>query len=206
MRFGFLLFDGVEELDFVGPWEMVGMWGLHFGGPEQRITLSRGAAPVRCVKGLRVATDHDFDNCPQLDYLLVPGGDGRKREVHNPDIVAFIQRQAPGCRAVTSVCTGAFLLHAAGLLNGKKATTYWHALNELRQRGGVEVVEQRFVRDANIWCAAGVSAGIDMTLALIAHEAGDEVAGQVQLAAEYYPASTRYGSAHRNPDAPAYLR
>jgi transcriptional regulator GlxA family with amidase domain len=104
------------------------------------------------------------------------------------------------------VCTGAFILQTAGLLRGKKATTHWRSLDRLRQFPEVTVVEQRWVRDGTVWTAAGVSAGIDLALALIAAEAGEEIAGQVQLAAEYYPSPTRYGAAHLAPEAPDYLK
>ncbi len=114
-------------------------------------------------------------------------------------------RQASGAKVVLSVCTGAFVLHRAGLLAGRRATTHWGSLDRLRALGDVTVVEERYVRDGNVWSAAGVSAGIDMSLAFIAHEAGETTAGKVQLAAEYYPSSGRYGEAHLHPKAPAYL-
>lgn len=206
MRFGFLIFPQVEELDFVGPWEMVGMWGEHFGGPNERLIVSQHGGSVRCAKNLQVVADHSFATCPRLDYLLVPGGQGTRQEVNNPELIQFVQQQAASCRQLLSVCTGAFILQAAGLLEDKKATTHWRSLDRLRQFENVTVVEQRIVRDGNVWSAAGVSAGIDLTLALIADQAGQEVAGQVQLAVEYYPAGTRYGNAHLAPKAPAYLR
>jgi transcriptional regulator GlxA family with amidase domain len=98
------------------------------------------------------------------------------------------------------------LLQAAGLLEGKRATTHWFSLERLSDLPGVSVVEERFVRDGNIWTAAGVSAGIDLALALIADQAGEDTAGQVQLAIEYYPSSKRYGQAHQSPQAPGYLK
>jgi transcriptional regulator GlxA family with amidase domain len=206
MNFGFLLFNDVEELDFVGPWEIITMWSRHFDGPQRCLTVAQHPGEIRCAKGLRILADVGFDDCPPLDYLLVPGGNGRKREVDNPVLIDFIRKQAATAKAVASVCTGSFLLHKAGLLKGKSATTHWYSLNDFRALGDITVVEQRFIHDGNIWIAAGVSAGIDMALAMVAHEAGDETAGKVQLAAEYYPSQKRYGSAHLSPDAPAYLR
>ena len=120
-------------------------------------------------------------------------------------MIAFVQKQYPTCQHILSVCTGSFILQAAGLLEGKNATTYWGSLDRLRQFSDVTVVEERFVRNDNIWTAAGVSAGIDLALALIAAEEGDEMAGKVQLAAEYYPNGVMYGNAHLHPKAPAYL-
>jgi transcriptional regulator GlxA family with amidase domain len=206
MSFGFLLFPGVEELDFVGPWEIIGTWAREFGGPEPRLTVSQTGDVVRGANGLQVKPDYSFAECPALDYLLVPGGPGTRREVDNAALVAFVQKQAAGCRHVLSVCTGAFVLQAAGLLQGRKATTHWHSLDRLRSHSGVTVDEQRFVRDGNVWTAAGVSAGIDLALAFIADQAGEDVAGKVQLSAEYYPSHSRYGRAHLIAEAPGYLK
>jgi transcriptional regulator GlxA family with amidase domain len=204
MTFGFLIFPGVEELDFVGPWEIIGTWGKFYGGPDRRIVIAETKGPIECANGLSVNAHETFASCPQLDYLLVPGGQGSRREVDNPAFIDFIRTQAAGCKAVLSVCTGSFLLQRAGLLDNKKATTHWGELPKLRTLP-VEVTEERFVRNGNIWTAAGVSAGTDLALAFIAAEAGDETAGNVQLFAEYYPAPTRYGKAHLDAKAPKYL-
>jgi transcriptional regulator GlxA family with amidase domain len=205
MNFGFLCFPDVEELDLVGPWEVIGMWGRRFGGPERRLIVSQAGGPVRCAKGLRIEADHDFTTCPPLDYLLIPGGQGTRREVDNAELIAFVAEKAAGCRQVLSVCTGSFILQAAGLLTGKRATTHWLSLDRLRDLPGVNAVAERFTRDGNVWTAAGVSAGIDLALALIADQADEETAGQVQLAIEYYPSPARYGRAHLAPQAPGYL-
>lgn len=205
-HFGFLLFPDVEELDFVGPWEMISMWGKHLGGPERCLTVAASAAPVACAKGLSVNPHVDFATCPALDYLLVPGGQGTRKEVDHPALIEFIARQAKHCRAVLSVCTGAFLLHRAGLLSGKRATTHWASLDRLRALGDVDVVEERFVRDGTLWTSAGVSAGTDLALAFIADAAGEETAGKVQLYTEWYPSSRRYGDADRGDPVPEYIR
>lgn len=206
MNFGFLLFQDVEELDFTGPWEIIGMWSKYFSGPEQCLTVSQNGEVIRCAKGLKVIADYSFENCPTLDYLLIPGGQGIHQEVKNPELIGFVQKQVRVCQQVLSVCTGAFILQAAGLLQGKKATTHWRSLKRLRQCSGVTVVEERLVRDGHIWTAAGISAGIDLALALICEQVGEETAGKVQLAAEYYPSHMRYGQAHLITEAPAYLR
>ena len=125
--------------------------------PEPRLTVSQTGDVVRGADGLQVKPDYSFAECQVLDYLLVPGGPGTRREVDNAALVAFVQKQAAGCRHVLSVCTGAFVLEAAGLLQGRKATTHWHSLGRLRSHSGVTVDEQRFVRDGNVWTAAGES-------------------------------------------------
>jgi transcriptional regulator GlxA family with amidase domain len=206
MNFGILIFPDVEELDFVGPWEMCGMWSALADGPEQRFIVAQNLESVKCAKGLVVNPHISFEQCPQLDFLLVPGGMGTRQEVNNPVLEGFIATQARQCKAVLSVCTGTFLLQKAGLLSGKKATTHWNSLDRLRALGDVAVVEERFVRDGNIWTAAGVSAGIDLILAFIADYAGEEIAGKVQFAAEYYPSATRHGTSHKSPMAPGYLK
>jgi transcriptional regulator GlxA family with amidase domain len=206
VNFGILVFPDVEELDFIGPWEMLGMWSKFAGGPERRLIVAQSPGQVTCAKGLSVNPHVSFQQCPQLDFLLVPGGQGTRQEVDNPVLTEFISGQARQCKAVLSVCTGAFLLHRAGLLSGRRATTHWNSLDRLRALDGVTVVEERFVRDGNVWSAAGVSAGIDLTLALIADIAGEEVAGKVQFAAEYYPSARRYGVTHESPMAPHYLK
>lgn len=206
MTFAILVFPQVEELDAIGPWEMAAMWHQVAGGPECLIVAEQ-AGPVACAKGLSLNPHVSFDTCPPLDVLLVPGGQGTRTEMHNPRLVDFVARQSRSCKAVLSVCTGSFILHAAGLLAGRRATTHWGALNTLRAMGGVDVVEERFVRDGNIWSSAGVSAGIDLTLAYIADAAGEEAAAKVQFAAEYYPSGRRYGTLHRtHPGAPGYLK
>ncbi|MBL3827291.1 DJ-1/PfpI family protein [Marinobacter sp. MW3] len=206
MNFGILVFDGVEELDFVGPWEVLKIWSKIADGPENCFIVGESQTAISCARGLSVNPQISFEDCPKLDYLLVPGGQGTRKEVQNRVLLEFVESQARHCQAVLSVCTGAFILHAAGLLADKKATTHWASLARLRALGNVEVMEKRFVRDGNIWTSAGVSAGIDLMLAFIASIAGDEVAGQVQFNSEYYPASTSYGGFELHPDAPAYLK
>ncbi len=206
MKFGVLVFPDAEELDFVGPWEMITMWTKVAGGPETCLVVAESLAPVVCAKGLSVNPHVSFESCPPLDVLLVPGGQGTRREVGNAALVDFVARQARSCGSVLSVCTGSFILHAAGLLSGRCATTHWGSLDRLRALGDVQVVEERWIRDGNVWSAAGVSAGIDLTLAFIAATAGEDAAGRVQLAAEYYPADKVYGASTSHAQAPAYVK
>jgi transcriptional regulator GlxA family with amidase domain len=206
MNFGVLVFPNVEELDFIGPWEILGMWSKFANGPENCLIVAQSNKPVTCAKGLSVNPHVSFEECPELDFLLVPGGEGTRKEVENRALLDFISLQASHCRAVLSVCTGSFLLHRAGLLSGRKATTHWGSLGRLRELGDVTVVEERVVNDGNIWTSSGVSAGIDLMLAFIASYAGEKAAGAVQLAAEYYPSPRFYGDLHKSAMVPRYLR
>ena len=206
MNFGFLLFKDLEELDLVGPWEMVCIWSKYGNGPENCLMIAQTDAPVTCSNGMIITPHSSFQNAPRLDYLLIPGGMGTRTEVNNKILTDFVAAQAETCKVVLSVCTGSFILHSAGLLNGKKATTHFSMLDNLRDLPDVEVVEKRFVKGGKIWTSAGVSAGIDMALELIADEAGEDIAGSTQLFAEYYPSGSIYGSAHKDPKAPGYIR
>lgn len=203
--FGFLMFPAFEELDLIGPWEMATMWGAYAGGPRC-VTVAAQAGPLRCAKGLSVAADHGFDDCPALDYLLVPGGFSAFDVMKDAATIEFVRARARQARAVLSVCTGSFVLAAAGLLEGRAATTHWKALAQLAQLPGVTVRQARYVNDGPVWTSAGVSAGIDLMLAFIASEHGAETAGAVQFNAEYYPDGVLHGSAHRSPQAPAYVK
>jgi len=185
--FGILLFPDAEELDFVGPWEVFTMFGKYFDKDWQALLVAQTREPVRAAKGMLFTPDRSFDDCPPLDVLLVPGGEGTRREVDNEALVQFARRVGQGAAWVTSVCTGAFILRRAGFLAGRRATTHWSAMDLLRAEPGVTVVEQRFVHDGNVITAAGVSAGIDMALYLVGLLASPEVARNVQKFIEYYP-------------------
>jgi transcriptional regulator GlxA family with amidase domain len=206
MNFGFLLFNDLEELDLVGPWEIISMWSKHFSGPTNCLMIAEKDDPVKCYNGMIITPHKSFADAPKLDYLLVPGGMGTRKEVENKFLIDFVAEKAETCRIILSVCTGSFILHSAGLLKSKKATTHFSMLDNLRNLDDVEVVEKRFIKDGKVWTSAGVSAGIDMALELIAEEAGEETAGKVQLYAEYYPAGTRYGTAHKESQAPGYIK
>lgn len=185
---GILLFPDAEELDFVGPWEVFTMAkGVQ---PDDRVvTIAQTHEPVRCAKGLRVIPDHSFDDAPKLDVVLVPGGQGTRREVANSALIEWLRKTGAQCQWVTSVCTGALLLHEAGFAKGKRVTTHWTFVEQLRARGDVEVLEHiRYVRDGNVVTSAGVSAGIDMALWLLGQIHGVTVARQVQRFMEYDPA------------------
>jgi len=184
---GILLFDDVEELDFAGPWEVLTSAAML--EPEDRVVTIAQVAEVRCAKGLRVLADHNLENAPELDVVLVPGGQGTRREVDNPVLMDWLRKVGPGCQWVTSVCTGALLLHEAGFARGRRVTTHWAFVDALRERGDVTVLDDvRFVRDGNLVTAAGVSAGIDMALWLLGQLHSPDLARKVQRYIQYEPA------------------
>lgn len=192
---GIFVFDGVEELDFVGPWEVFTMANAvsqHLGkGPVHDVKLIADRhQPVVCAKGLRVLPDLTMDQCLRLDVLLIPGGQGARREAENRMALAWIANIAHKAKWVTSVCTGALLLTAAGPARGKRVTTHWSFVETLRARGeAAEVLEHhRYVQDGNIVTAAGVSAGIDMALWLTGQMHTPDFARAVQRGMEYDPA------------------
>ena len=186
---GILLFDNAEELDFVGPFEVFKM-ARHSGHEDDRVvTIAERAEPVRGFGGLRVIPDHSFADAPLLDVLVVPGGQGTRSEVNNPVLLEWIRKAAEPCTWVTSVCTGALLLHGAGLARGKRVTTHWGFVTQLRERGDVTVLEKvRYVRDGNLVTSAGVSAGIDMALWIVGQLYGPDHARLTQKLMEYDPA------------------
>jgi transcriptional regulator GlxA family with amidase domain len=194
-RIGILIFDDAEELDFVGPYEVFTMINEVFerGGqprPHEVLLVGERDAPVRCAKGMIVTPHTTTAHCGKLDVLLIPGGQGTRREVKNEKLLAWIAATAGSCQWITSVCTGSLLLTAAGPAKGRRVTTHWGFIEQLRARGEAsEVLEHvRYVRDGTVVTAAGVSAGIDMALWLAGQMHSPALARNVQRAMEYDPA------------------
>ena len=185
---GILIFPDFEELDAVGPWEVFSM--AKALSPEDRVVMIAATRePVRAAKGMRVIPDHSFVDAPPLDVVLVPGGQGTRREVANGELIEWLRKAGAQCKWVTSVCTGTLLLHEAGFAKGKRVTTHWGFVEQLRECGDVEVLEHiRYVRDGNLVTSAGVSAGIDMALWLVGQIHGVPAARKEQRAMEYDPA------------------
>src|SRR3990172_2639428 len=184
---GIVLCPDVEELDFVGPLEALGAMAFIDRG-WQVVTIAEAGGRVRARHGLSVNVNHSFADAPPLDVLLVPGGQGTRQEVDYPRMIDFVREAGANAQYVTSVCTGAFILHRAGFLSGRRATTHWGAIGQLRELGDVEVVDdERFVHDGNVITAAGVSAGIDMALYLASLLTDRQTAQNVQKLMEYYP-------------------
>lgn len=190
MKIGILLFEGVEELDVVGPYEVFAWAGVKREDFVTVFTVAQTADIVRFNKGMRVVPDYSFDNAPPLDVLLIPGGSGIMKQTSNEAILAYVREEAARCSWVTSVCTGTWLLAASGLAAKKRVTTYWGLTDELRKLDSTMKVldDVRFVRDGNMVTSAGVSAGIDMALWLIGEWADPAFARSVQKGIEYFPA------------------
>lgn len=190
-RIGIVIFERVEELDVVGPYEVFG-WAAAMQSDLLEVSLvAETLSPVQCDKAMRLLPDFSFDDCPQYDVLVVPGGYGTRVLVTNEKLLSFLKRQAAGSGWIASVCTGLRLLAAAGVVDGKRVTTYHSAIPEMRESGRfAEVLDDvRFIRDGNVVTSAGVSAGIDMALWLTGEIAGDaRFAREVQRGIEYYPA------------------
>jgi transcriptional regulator GlxA family with amidase domain len=191
---GILIFPDVEILDFCGPFEVFASATLPAqtdGGPEMRLfevfTIAERSELVACRGGLLVQPNHTLDEHPPLDLVVIPGGYGTRREQENPVILDWIARQRRTGALTTSVCTGAFLLGAAGLLDGLRATTHWTTIDGLRAHLPTTNVlaDARVVDEGEIITSAGVSAGIDMALHVVRRLHGDEVARHTARDMEY---------------------
>jgi cyclohexyl-isocyanide hydratase len=181
IEIGLLVFPRVQQLDLTGPFEVFASW------PEARVHLVwKSREVVTSSTGLALTPTTTFDQCPPLDVICVPGGVGVNALMSDEETLAFVRAQAKGARFVTSVCTGALVLGAAGLLRGRRATTHW-ASHDLLKAFGAQPVEARVVRDGGLLTGGGVTAGIDFALTLLAEIAGREVAEAIQLNLEYAP-------------------
>lgn len=185
---GIVLFPDAEELDWAGPYEVFTMAAM--GQEMNVVTIAQTHETVRCAKGLRVIPDHAFGDAPALDVVVVPGGQGSRTEMKNPAMLEWLQGVAPGCQWVTSVCTGSAILVQAGLAKGCRVTTHWGYLDMLREiAGDSEVMEHvRYVRDGRLVTAAGVSAGIDMSLWVVGQLFSPQHARNTQRMMQYDPA------------------
>jgi cyclohexyl-isocyanide hydratase len=195
---GFVLFDGLTQLDLTGPYEVLARM------PGTRVHLvAASREPVRSEWGLVILPDATFDDAPPIDVLCVPGGWSVNACLTDETLLAFLRARGERARYVTSVCSGALLLGAAGLLRGYRATTHWLSL-DLLPLLGAEAVDARVVRDRNRITGAGVTAGIDFGLAVAAELFGASVARRIQLAIEYDPAPPFDSGSPRT--APAAVR
>ncbi|WP_411122435.1 DJ-1/PfpI family protein [Streptomyces sp. x-19] len=187
--YGLLVFDGAEELDFTGPWEVFTASSMLREHVDTALLIAEHPDPVRCNKGMRVLPDHTLDDHPALDVLLVPGGNGTRREVSNPVLIDWIRNTSAGTAWTTGVCTGALLLHEAGPARGRRVATHHLFEDTLQARGDVTVVrDARYVVDGNLVTSQGVSAGIDMALWLVGRLHGRDHARAVRRYIQYEPA------------------
>ena len=187
---GILLFDDVEELDAVGPWEVLAYWCRSH--PEDGwavTTVSRDGGLVHCAKGLVLGAEHSFAGCPPLEVLIHPGGRGTRPQLSDAEHLDWVRRQREQAPIMASVCTGSLVYAAAGLLAGRPATTYWNALGLLAELDPTIALrpDDRFVDDGDVITSAGVSAGIDMALHLVDRLAGTERAREVRRGIQYDP-------------------
>lgn len=177
----FALFPGITQLDFTGPAQFLSRL------PGARIvTAASDPGPIATDAGFAIVPTHGLTDCPQADIVCVPGGHGVVDALADSQMIAFIAAQSAKARWVTSVCTGAFLLGAAGVLTGRRATTHWAYAHLLPLVGATHQLG-RVVEDGNVITSGGVTSGIDFALTLIARESGEQAARLVQLALEYDP-------------------
>ena len=187
---GLLLFDDVEELDAVGPWEVLASWTQQHPDDGWTVScLSADGAAVTGAKGLTLGAHTSMADAPALDVLIHPGGWGTRRLLEDPAHLDWVRAQRAAVPLLTSVCTGSLVYAAAGLLRGRPATTHWASLNLLSELDPTVVtdVDARFVDDGDLITSAGVSAGIDMALHLVARLAGVERAREVRRYIQYEP-------------------
>jgi transcriptional regulator GlxA family with amidase domain len=190
MRIALVCFDGMEELDLVGPWEVLRMWQLQY--PEDGVevfTASLHGETVTCAKGMKIVTDIPAEEIGRVDVMLLPGGRGTRSLLEHEPTLDFVRDHGSAGTLMTSVCTGSLVFAAAGLLAHRAATTHWSALGLLQSLD--ETIETRgearFVDSGEVVTAAGVSAGIDMALHLVARLHSEERAREVKRDIQYDP-------------------
>src|SRR5262249_16806372 len=193
---GIVVFDDVEVLDFCGPFEVFSTTRLDEARRQQDpspfdvLLVAPTSGPIRAVGGLKVIPDHTLESCPPLDVLVVPGGWGTRRLIHDRTLLDWSAARAPRVETLTSVCTGAMLLGSAGLLDGRHATTHWRSLDWMHESFPHVTVERelRVVEEGNLLTSAGISAGIDLALRVVARYHGEDVARATARNMEYpYP-------------------
>ena len=191
---GFVIFPGITQLDFTGPFEVLCRLGtppsisVPSKFPQAKThVIAKTVQPVVSDRGLSIVPTCTFENCPPLDLICLPGGAGVVEALADAETIEFIRREGGRATYVTSVCMGAFLIGAAGFLKGRRAATHW-AYVDLLPLVGATHEKGRIVRDGNVFTSGGVSAGIDFAFRIVAELAGTEVAQAIQLGIEYDPA------------------
>jgi transcriptional regulator GlxA family with amidase domain len=192
-RVGIVVFPNVEVLDFCGPFEVFSVVRLdetkrrEEQSPFEVMLVAEQREPITATGGLRVLPDCTLSECPPLDVLVVPGGWGTRAEIQNERLIAWIAARAREVQTLTSVCTGAMLLGQAGLLDGRRATTHWRSLDWMRESFPAVTVDDALhvVEDGSVFTSAGISAGIDMSLRVVARLYGEPVARAAARHMEY---------------------
>jgi transcriptional regulator GlxA family with amidase domain len=189
VRIAIAVFEGAEELDFVGPWEVLTGWRHLYPDDVDVFLVGEDSTPVTCAKGMRVLADRSWDELGDVDVLVYPGGRGTRAQLGDDRIRARLRGLKEQGTLMTSVCTGALVYAAAGLLDGQPATTYWSAFDELLPLGREITArpDDRFVDNGDVITAAGVSAGIDMALHLVGRLGSPEKAREVRRYIQYDP-------------------
>ena len=189
MRIAIAVFEGAEELDFVGPWEVLAAWRYLYPDEVDVVLVGDGTGPTTCAKGLRVLPEVSWDDLGAVDVLVYPGGRGTRGQLGDERVRQRLRSLRESGTLMTSVCTGSLVYADAGLLDGRPATTYWSAFDELLPLGH-EIEPRpgdRFVDSGEVVTAAGVSAGIDMALHLVGRLASPERAREVRRYIQYDP-------------------
>jgi len=189
MEIAIALFDGVEELDFVGPWEVLAAWRHLYPGDLEVFLVARDNEVVVCAKGMRVLSHRRWDEISAVDVLIYPGGRGTRVQLGDESIRARLRELHQRGTLMTSVCTGALVYADAGLLDGKEATTHWSVIDQLALLGRdiTPRPDARWVDTGDVITAAGVSAGIDMALHLVGRFGSAEKAREVRRSIQYDP-------------------
>jgi cyclohexyl-isocyanide hydratase len=182
LNVGIYLFDSMTMLDGYAPLQI-----LSFVEPFNTFTFAKEKKLLKSDCGALLSPDHDFDSCPPLDIIVVPGGGDVFAEMTDAKVISFLQEQSINAKYVTSVCTGALILAEAGLLNGYRATTHWAYLDQLKKYPDIEVVDERVAVDRDRISGGGITAGIDFALTLVSEVVGAEMAQTIQLIFEYRP-------------------
>lgn len=180
-RIGMLLFPGLTQLDLTGPYEVL----ARMQGAKVHLVW-KTTEPVRSEHGMMLLPDRTFAECPPLEMIMIPGGTGINALLEDAEVLAFLRKHASSARYVTSVCTGALLLGAAGLLKGRKAVTHWMSLPLLEKFGALPAAD-RVVRDGRVITGGGVTAGIDFALSIVREVRGEKEARAIALMIEYNP-------------------
>jgi transcriptional regulator GlxA family with amidase domain len=187
---GILIFDGVEELDAVGPWEVLAYWARNFPEDDYSVSfVSADGGTVLAAKGLTLTPHSSIADAPPFEVFLHPGGQGTRTLMRDKEHLAWVRETAARTPLMTSVCTGSLVYAASGLLAGRPATTHWGSLDQLRELDSTIDVraEDRWVDDGDVVTSSGVSAGIDMALHLVRRLASTERASQVKRGIQYDP-------------------